>query len=88
MIGLTAPKPVADVLAGPGRLSFLQGRQFCDPFPIIKLAGQLRPGTQVLLLHGSDDTTIPISHSKVRFVPPLKGKGICSHSLLQRNRPY
>ena len=78
MIGLTAPKPVADVLAGPGRLSFLQGRQFCDPFPVIKMAGQLSRDTQVLFLHGTDDTTIPISHSKVCCVPAPKGKAICS----------
>ena len=70
MLGLTPSKLVSDMLASSDRLSFFQGKQFCDPFPVIKLAGQFKHGTQVLLLHGSDDTTIPISHSEVCFVPP------------------
>ncbi|KAI5844139.1 Alpha/Beta hydrolase protein [Tricharina praecox] len=49
-------------LGSPAHLKWVQGARF-DPFPPIALARRLAKGTNVLLVHGEDDTTVLVSHT-------------------------
>ncbi|KAF8250633.1 alpha/beta-hydrolase [Wilcoxina mikolae CBS 423.85] len=63
-LSLAAPKAVVKYLSSPERLRFLQGKAWLDPFPPLYLAKKLEKGSEVLILHGELDSTVPVSHSQ------------------------
>jgi pimeloyl-ACP methyl ester carboxylesterase len=66
-LGVRIPSRVATWLEKPERLQAIQGGGW-DPFPPIKLARRLEKGAEVLILHGAEDSTVPVSHAKVSCI--------------------
>ena len=60
----SVPHPWKVWLGSASRLKWAQGASF-DPFPPIALVQRLAKGTEMLLVHGEEDTTVHISHSYV-----------------------
>lgn len=62
---VSIPRSWKTWLGTPSRREWAQSARF-DPFPPIALVKRLANGTKLLLVHGEDDTTVPVSHSYVR----------------------
>lgn len=66
VLGRISPKAqdwLCSFLGDPSRLQLMQMLPNSDPFPMVKMAKELRPGTEVMVVHGDMDGVIPFNHS-------------------------